>query len=56
MLTEELVLAKTRSDSLAAVRNLNLWGSDLSDVAILEKMPNVEVLSFSFFPTVPVYF
>ena len=47
MLTEELVLAKTRSDSLAAVRNLNLWGSDLSDVAILEKMPNVEVLSLS---------
>ena len=47
VLTEELVLAKTRSDSLAAVRNLNLWGSDLSDVAILEKMPNVEVLSLS---------
>ena len=47
VLTEELVLAKTRSDSLAAVRNLNLWGSDLSDVAILERMPNVEVLSLS---------
>lgn len=36
LLTEELVLQKTRSEDLATVRNLNLWGSDLSDVAILQ--------------------
>ena len=36
VLTEELVLQKTRSEDLATVRNLNLWGSDLSDVAILQ--------------------
>jgi hypothetical protein len=35
VLTEELVLQKTRSEDLATVRNLNLWGSDLSDVSIL---------------------
>ena len=36
VLNEELVLQKTRSENLASVRNLNLWGSDLSDVSILQ--------------------
>ena len=46
-LTEELVLQKSRCEDLSSVRNLNLWGSDLSDVSILQRMPNVEVLSLS---------
>jgi len=29
------VLQKTRAECLDAVRNLNLWGSDLTDVSIL---------------------
>jgi len=29
------------------VRNLNLWGTDLTDVSILSRMLNVEVLSLS---------
>lgn len=36
LLSEELVLSKTRADDLAEVKNLNLWGSDLSDVSILQ--------------------
>jgi len=35
-LTEELILKKTRAKSLDTVKNLNLWGSDLTDVSILE--------------------
>mmetsp|Transcript_22167 Transcript_22167/g.43134 ORF Transcript_22167/g.43134 Transcript_22167/m.43134 type:complete len:216 (+) Transcript_22167:136-783(+) len=46
-LTEELVLAKTRAESLAEVKNLNLWGSDLTDVSILKRLDSVEVLSLS---------
>ena len=40
ILSEELVLQKTRSENLANVRNLNLWGSDLSDVSILQVCVN----------------
>uniref|UniRef100_A0A6U4TTX4 U2A'/phosphoprotein 32 family A C-terminal domain-containing protein n=1 Tax=Hemiselmis andersenii TaxID=464988 RepID=A0A6U4TTX4_HEMAN len=47
MLTEELVLAKTRAASLSEVKNLNLWGSDLTDVSILKRLDQVEVLSLS---------
>ncbi len=36
VLTEEMVLAKTRAEDLASVKNLNLWGSDLTDVSILQ--------------------
>ena len=36
VLTEDLVLQKTRSEGLDSVRNLNLWGSDLTDVSILQ--------------------
>jgi cilla- and flagella-associated protein len=46
-LTEQLVKAKTRLERLDEVRNLNLWGQELTDVTVLEYMPNVEVLSLS---------
>lgn len=46
-LTEQLIKAKTRLDKLEEVRNLNLWGQDLTDVSILLQMPHVEVLSLS---------
>ncbi len=47
VLTENLVLSKARTDSLLHVKNLNLWGNDLTDVSILQRLPNVEVLSLS---------
>jgi hypothetical protein len=36
VLTDEVVLAKTKAESLESVKNLNLWGSDLTDVSILQ--------------------
>ncbi|EKX53206.1 hypothetical protein GUITHDRAFT_100916 [Guillardia theta CCMP2712] len=47
VLNEELVLSKTKCKDLEHVRNLNVFGSDVEDVSILQKMPSVEVLSLS---------
>ena len=47
LLTENLVVSKARADSLSNVKNLNLWGNDLTDVSVLQRVPNIEVLSLS---------
>lgn len=47
VLTENIVLSRTRQHDLNRVRKLNCWGSELSDVSIVERMPIVEVLSLS---------
>ncbi|XP_026672911.1 uncharacterized protein LOC108629179 [Ceratina calcarata] len=44
-LTEEMVVARTRISDFSAVKKLNCWGTELTDVSILRKMKNVEVLS-----------
>ncbi|XP_058800438.1 cilia- and flagella-associated protein 410-like isoform X2 [Phymastichus coffea] len=46
-LTEEMVAARTRVSDCSAVKKLNCWGTELTDVSILRKMTNVEVLSLS---------
>jgi len=46
-LTEEMVHARTRQSNLAAVSKLNCWGSELQDVSLVRRLPNVEVLSLS---------
>ncbi|XP_021934510.1 uncharacterized protein F09G8.5 isoform X4 [Zootermopsis nevadensis] len=46
-LTEEMVIARTRASDLSNIRKLNCWGSELSDVSLLRRMQNVEVLSLS---------
>ena len=46
-LTEKLVLEKTKCTSLFGVRNINLWGSSLDDVEVVQRMPNLESLSLS---------
>jgi hypothetical protein len=46
-LTATLVLAKTKLDNLALVKNLNLWGAELEDVSVLRQLPNLEVLALS---------
>ena len=45
--SQALVLGRTKAGSLAEVKNLNLWGQDITDVSILGRMPGVEVLSLS---------
>lgn len=46
-LSEQQILSRSRASSLENVKNLNFWGSDLSDISVLRQMPNVEVLSLS---------
>ena len=46
-LTAELVIARSKTDNLYLIKNLNLWGNDLEDIRLLRQMPNVEVLSLS---------
>lgn len=46
-LLEQQILSRARASSLGNVKNLNFWGSDLNDISVLRKMPNVEVLSLS---------
>ncbi|XP_076267396.1 uncharacterized protein LOC143200690 isoform X4 [Rhynchophorus ferrugineus] len=46
-LTEEMVIARTKISDLSKVKRLNCWGSELVDISLLRKIPNVEVLSLS---------
>ena len=46
-LTADLVLMRSKADKLTNVKNLNLWGNELEDVAILKDMTNVQILSLS---------
>ena len=40
-LTRDLIFTKTKSDNLQSIKNLNLWGNDLEDLSLIEKMPNL---------------
>ncbi|XP_068212665.1 uncharacterized protein F09G8.5 isoform X2 [Palaemon carinicauda] len=46
-LTEDMVVARSKGSDLHNVKKLNCWGSELSDVSVVRKLPNVEVLSLS---------
>lgn len=46
-LTPELILMKCKTDKLAQIKNLNLWGNDLDDISIIREMPNIEICSLS---------
>ncbi|XP_044004842.1 cilia- and flagella-associated protein 410 isoform X2 [Aphidius gifuensis] len=46
-LTEEMVVARSRLSDLTAIKKLNCWGSELTDVSILRELKKVEVLSLS---------
>lgn len=47
ILSETLVLAKTRSQDLKSVVNFNCWGSGIKDVSLVRQLINVEVIGFS---------
>lgn len=47
ILSEAMVYSKTRTQNLNNVKQLNAWGSDLTDVSIVRSMPFVQVLSLS---------
>lgn len=46
-LTSEIVLKKTKNDSLNAVKNLNLWGYSLKDISEIKNLPNLETCALS---------
>eukprot|EP01065_Artemidia_motanka_P025598 TRINITY_DN3059_c0_g1_i1.p1 TRINITY_DN3059_c0_g1~~TRINITY_DN3059_c0_g1_i1.p1 ORF type:complete len:440 (+),score=126.93 TRINITY_DN3059_c0_g1_i1:71-1390(+) len=47
ILTEHLILQKSKADNVVHVRNLNVWGMDLVNADILSTLPNLEVCSLS---------
>jgi Leucine-rich repeat (LRR) protein len=42
-----MIVARCKTDNLALIKNLNLWGNEISDVSLISEMPNLEVLSLS---------
>ena len=46
-LTPELIQLKCKTDKLANIKNLNLWGNDLDDISLIKEMPNIEICSLS---------
>ena len=46
-LTRELIAQKVKSDRIESIRNLNLWGSNIDDVSIIQEMPSLEIVSLS---------
>ena len=43
----ELIAQKVKSDRIESIRNLNLWGSNIEDISIIEEMPSLEIVSLS---------
>lgn len=46
-LSPDLIMMRSKCDRLDMVKNLNLWGNDISDVSVLSSLPNLEILSLS---------
>ncbi|CAD8119806.1 unnamed protein product [Paramecium sonneborni] len=46
-LTSTLIAQKAKTEALYSIKSLNLWGNDLDDISIIERLPNLEVLSLS---------
>ena len=55
ILSEEMIKQRTKQ-KLNEVKNLNMWGYELTDVSIIEKMPNLEVISLSLNHISSLYF
>ena len=47
MLTKEDILSKYKTNSVEEIKNINLWGSDLTNIDIISEMKNIEVVSLS---------
>ena len=47
VLTEAMIVQKTKVTDISEVKFLTLWGQQLTDVSIIEKMPNLEAITLS---------
>ena len=45
VLTEHMIIMKTRANSVADVKQLNMWGFHLRDISIFRRMPLIEVIA-----------
>ncbi|KAA6374793.1 MAG: putative leucine rich repeat family protein [Streblomastix strix] len=46
-LTEGMIIQASKVDSLDKVKSINFWGRSISDVSVLNKLNNVEIVSLS---------
>ena len=46
-LTEAMIIQKTQVTDISEVKYLALWGQQLTDVSIIERMPNLEEITLS---------
>ena len=46
-LTQQLVRARSKIDNISLIKKFNLCGNDLTDVSIMSRMTNLEVVSLS---------
>lgn len=46
-LTLELVVQKCKTDNLNKIKKLDVWSSELEEVALIKEMPNLEICSLS---------
>lgn len=47
VLTQQMVLDKSKLSTMPEVRHLDLWGAGLTDVSIVAKLENIQVLAFA---------
>lgn len=47
VLSMDMILLKTKAETLDEVTHLNMWGNEFEDISILKYVPNVQVLSLS---------
>ena len=46
-LTLELIIQKCKTDNLQKIKKLDVWSSDLEEVAIIKDLQNLEICSLS---------
>jgi hypothetical protein len=47
VLTKELIIEKCKKENFNEIKNVNLWGNDLSDMNMIRQLQNIEVVSLS---------
>ena len=56
VLTEDMIVARTRVTDMNHVKKLNCWGAELSDISVLRKLSNVEVLSLRYYSLLLIHY
>jgi cilla- and flagella-associated protein len=46
-LTRELIAQKCKTENMSKIKKLDVWSSELEEVALIKDMPNLEICSLS---------